>query len=87
MCRLEQGFICGSLRTMGADRLPLIREALDVFLDEGVTALDLNEGEFGKSLDGMIVFDGDDDSVASLYMLLFAIENKDALALHEGPYL
>ena len=65
---------------------PLPFEAFDVFFDEGVTALHLDEGEGGKGFDGMVVLYRDDDGIACLYALLYAIEHKDAFALHKGPY-
>mgnify|MGYP003537866542 CR=1 FL=1 len=61
-------------------------EAFDVFFDEGVTALHLDEGEGGDGFDGMVVLYRDDDSIACLYSLLYAIEHKDAFALYKGPH-
>ena len=61
-------------------------EAFDVFFDEGVTALHLDEGEGGDGFDGMVVLYRDDDGIACLYALLYAIEHKDAFALHKGPH-
>ena len=65
---------------------PLPFEAFDVFFDEGVTALHLDEGKGGDGFDGMVMLYGDDDGIACLYALLYAIEHKDAFALHKGPY-
>ena len=59
--------------------------SLNILLNERITTLYLNEGEFGEGFDGVPMLHRDDNGIACFYLLLLTIEHKDAFTLNEGP--
>ena len=77
-----------SKKSLSPSFLPLPLEALDVFLDERLAELDLDEGEvLGSGAKGVLVAHRNVEHVAAAHSAALAVEHEFTLALGYGPDL